>query len=385
MEKRFSFQTAKSIVFGRSESNELGSYVRRLHGKKIAIVTDKGVLRAGIVEKPIKRLKSEGMRVTIFDEVPPEVPIEGVLECVNSLRGQQIDLIVGIGGGSSIDTAKLAALILKHKGKIEDYVGVDRVPGPVLPTIMLPTTAGTGAEVTPNAIVTDTTAKLKRGVVSRYLLPKIAIIDPSLTDSLPSRITAYTGVDTFTHALESYVSLNASPLTDIIALEAMKLVNQNLKIAVKDGTNKEARDNLALASMLGGMALTGAGTGGIHALAYPLGGQFAIPHGLANAIMLTYVVRFNVSAAKEKFARVAEVMGKQTGGLSQTQSADKAVEAIQELIGEVGIPTKLREFGVRKNHIPDLVKSASQVTRLLSNNPREMRVNDIEDVYHEAL
>ena len=385
MEKAFLFQTAKLIVFGRNKCEELGFYVKKLHAAKVAVVTDKGVVKAGILEKPIETLKSEGIKFTIFDEVVSEVPTEAVLKCVDSLRDQQIDLIVGIGGGSSIDTAKLAALMLKHDGKIDDYVGADRVPGPVLPTIMLATTAGTGAEVTPNAIITDTTAKLKRGIVSRYILPEIAIIDPSLTDLLPSEVTAYTGMDAFIHALESYVSLNTSPLTDIIALEAIKLINQHLRIAVKNGSNKEARDNLALASMLGGMALTGAGTGGIHALAYPLGARFGIPHGMANAMMLIYVVKFNLPAAKEKFAQVANVMGKEIRGLSQRQATEKVVEAIQELVVEVGVPTKLQEFDVKRKDIPDLAKSASKVTRLLSNNPKRMTVKDIENIYNEAF
>ena len=383
--KDFSFQTANLIIFGRDKYKDLGYHIRELKARNIAIICDKNIINTEKFFKIIERLKSEKVNFDIYHDTIPEVPIDSVEECINYFKNKHIELVLGIGGGSSLDTAKITSLVLKYNGKVKDYIGINLVHGPILPTIMMPTTAGTGAEVTPNAIVSNTKDKLKQAIVSRFLLPEIAVVDPSLTDTVPPDITAYTGMDAFTHALESFVSNNASPMTDIIAIEAIKLITTNLESAVKDGSNIEARDKLALASMFGGMALTGAGTGGIHAMAYPLGGEFNIPHGLANTILLKHVVEFNIPAAIERFSYVANAMEGNFNSHNQIKNANNATKLINDLVKKVGINLRLRDFGITNKDLYNLAKSAKEVKRLIDNNPRKMTISDIENIYRRAM
>jgi len=381
----FTFRTANKILMGNGAIEKIGVEAKSLNATRAFIVTDKGVMRIGLAERVSQILKSGGVQSEIFDQVEPEPSMENVNECVEFTRGKKYDLFVGVGGGSSMDVAKIISILATNSGSVYDYIGIEKIPKPGLPIILVPTTSGTGAEVTPNAIVTNKKIKEKKGIVSHFLLPEVAIVDPSLTLSLPPRITASTGVDALTHSIESYVSLNASPLSDVIALESIKLISHNLKRAVEDGNDIEARYNMALGSLLGGIALTNAGTGGVHALAYPLGGQFGIPHGLSNALMLPFIVEFNITSNLSKFSKIAAVMGENIEGLGREEAAGKAVEAVRAIVTDVGMPKRLREVGIPKQALPKIAESASHVTRLLANNPRKMTIDDIRKIYEEAF
>lgn len=381
----FTFRTANKILMGNGAIEKIGVEAKSLNVTRALIVTDEGVMRIGLPEKVKQPLILAGIEVKIFDRLESEPSIENVNECVEFTRGKKYDLFVGVGGGSSMDVAKIASILATNHGSVYDYIGIEKIPKPGLSTILVPTTSGTGAEVTPNAIVTDKKAKVKKGIVSHFLLPDVAIVDPSLTLSLPPKITASTGVDALTHSIESYVSLNASPLSDVIALESIKLISHSLKRAVEDGSDIEARYNMALGSLLGGIALTNAGTGGVHALAYPLGGQFGIPHGLSNALILPYIVEFNITGNLSKFSKIGAIMRENVQGLGREEAAGKAVDAVRAMVIDVGLPKRLREVGIPKHALPEIAESASQVTRLLANNPRKMTIDDIRKIYEAAF
>lgn len=383
--KVFTLQTPKMVIYGRGASKEIGAKAEDLGASKAVIVTDKNIANVGIADKLIQLLQTEGIEVTLFDEISGEPDIDMVENCVDATKDKSPDLIVGLGGGSCIDLAKVVAILLSHGGTTRDYIGIDKVPAKGLHTILLPTTAGTGAEATPNAIITDKAAKSKEAMVSKYLLPDVAIVDPSFTDTVPAQVTGFTGVDAFTHALECYVCKKASPFTDIIALEAIRLIAGNLKRARDNGADKEARDKVAFASLLGGIAITNSGVGGVHALAYPLGSKFGVPHGLANAIMLPWVSHFNILTCPYRFAQVAGQMGKMTQDLSVEEAANETVSAMKKLLVDVQIPTRLRDVGVKKKDILTLAESAGKVTRLLDNNPRQLKAADIKAIYEDAF
>ena len=383
--KTFSFRAPGVTIFGRGTSKDTGPRAKQLGARKVSIITDKNIVNVGIAEKIVQSIRSANLEVNLFDEIEGEPDIDMIENCVRAVREESPEVIVGLGGGSCMDAAKVVAILLKYGGKVCDYIGTEKVPGKGLPVILLPTTAGTGAEATPNAIVTNKSIKLKQAVVSTYLLPDVAIVDPSFTDTLPPKVTAFTGLDAFTHAFECYICKKASPLTDIIVLEAIGLIAQNLREVIKNPDNKQARDKLALGSLLGGIAITNSGTGGVHALAYPLGGTFGIPHGLANAIMLPWISEFNMPACIHKFAQVAEKMGENTKNLSPEEAAIKAVSAIKKLVEDMPIPSRLRDVGIEKEDIPRLTDLASEVKRLLDNNPRELGVSEIRKIYEKAF
>ena len=383
--KTFSFRAPGITIFGRGTGKETGQKARQLGARKVSVITDRNIVEVGIAEKIVQSLRSVNLEVNLFDEIEGEPNIEMIENCVRVIKEKNPEVIVGLGGGSCMDVAKVVAILLKYEGKVCDYIGTEKVPGKGLPVILLPTTAGTGAEATPNAIVTNKSMKLKQAVVSTYLLPDVAIVDPSFTDTLPSKITAFTGLDAFTHAFECYICKKASPLTDIIALKAIELIAQNLRKVMEKPNNKQARDKLALGSLFGGIVITNSGTGGVHALAYPLGGTFGIPHGLANAIMLPWVSEFNMPACIHKFAQVAEKMGEDTKNLSPEEAAGKTVSAIKKLVEDMPIPSRLRDVGIEKKDIPRLTDLASKVKRLLDNNPRELGISEIRKIYEKAF
>jgi len=254
-----------------------------------------------------------------------------------------------------------------------------------LPTILVPTTAGTGSEVTPIAILSDDGEKLKKGIVSPYLFPRAAILDPELTLALPPAVTAATGMDALIHAVEAYTSKNASNLTDMAAIEAMSLISQNIRRAFADGSNIEARSNMLEGSMLAGVAFANAGVTAVHAFAYPIGAEFHIPHGIANSIMLIPVMEFNMMANFSKFADMAEILGGDTEGLTEREAAFEAIEVLRDLAEDLQIPSALSEFGIKESDIPGLAAGVMKVTRLLANNPRQLTLADAEAIYRKVL
>jgi len=384
MEKLTLFRTTKRILWGLGAVEKIGAEVQLLKGKKVLVITDSGVIQAGLLEGVEKSLRAADIPFALFDGVEPDPRIEVVEKSVEKAKKEGINLIIGLGGGSSLDIAKVTSILLTNPGKIDGFFGIDLVPNPGIPVILIPTTAGTGSEVTPIAILSDTNEKLKKGIVSPFLFPEAAIVDPGLTISLPPSVTAFTGMDALTHAIESYYSINATGLSDLFAFRAMELISKNIRIAYANGENLEARSNMMEGSLLAGIAFANAGVGAVHAFAYPLGGEFHLAHGLANTLMLPYVMRFNILGCPEKFARMAEAFGEKVEALSVLDGAEKAVKFIERLSDDIRVPRRLKDVGIPENAIPRLAEAALKVTRLLANNPRKITLEDAIAIYQSA-
>ncbi|BDG59062.1 iron-containing alcohol dehydrogenase [Caldinitratiruptor microaerophilus] len=380
----FPFRMPGVLYAGVGALDKLGPEVQRLGGDHVVVVTDKGLVKAGVVDSVLARLKEIGVAVTVFDEVEAEPSTENCEKAASAVVAAGARLIVAVGGGSSLDVAKGSSILAAHGGKIADYFGIDKVPGPGLPWIGIPTTSGTGSEVTPNAIFTDKMQQLKIGVVSPYLLPTVAIVDPVLTLTVPPAVTAATGIDALTHAIESFTAPKATPQTDLYALEAIRLISRSLRKAVWAGKDLQARTDMAYGSLFAGVSLGNAGVGAVHALGYPLGGQFGVTHGVSMSLLLPYVMEFNMVADIEKFARVAEAMGENVAGLSTRAAAARAVEAVRTLSVDVGIPQRLRDVGIPESALDGLAEAAMKVTRLLDNNPRKVTLEDARALYQAA-
>ncbi|WNS79218.1 iron-containing alcohol dehydrogenase [Domibacillus sp. DTU_2020_1001157_1_SI_ALB_TIR_016] len=378
------FRTAGTLITGTGSIAEVGEQAKKLEATKVIIVTDKIIRETGLLSKVTEPLAAAGLEADIIDDVVPEPPFENLEQLAAQIEGKGYDLLVGVGGGSALDITKVLSVMLTNKEDVRDFVGIEKVKNPGVPTILVPTTAGTGSEVTYNAIFTDTRDKVKKGIVSPYLLPSVAIVDAELTLTVPPAVTAATGMDALVHAVESYTAIRAGELTDGIALQAIKLISRSIRKAVYNGKDLKAREDMAMGSLLAGISLGNAGVGAVHALAYPLGGKFKVPHGVANSLLLPYVMKYNVVADLEKFAEVAEALGENIEGLSLREAADRAVTALAQLSQDVGIPSSLKEVGVTASDIPALAEEASKVDRLLNNNPRWLTVKEIQKIYEEA-
>lgn len=378
------FRTAETLVTGSGSISKIGEEAKKLNATKVIIITDKVIRQTGLLSKVINPLEEAGLATDIIDDVVPEPPFENLEQMITQIEGKGYDLLVGVGGGSALDIAKVLSIMLTNSEDVRDLVGIEKVKNPGVPTILVPTTSGTGSEVTYNAIFTDIRDKVKKGIVSPYLLPKVAIVDPELTLTVPPSVTASTGMDALVHAVESYTAIRAGELTDGIALQAIKLISHSLRKAVYNGKDLKAREDMAMGSLLAGISLGNAGVGAVHALAYPLGGKFKVPHGVANSLLLPFVMKYNAVADLEKFAEVAKAMGENIEGLSLREAADHAVQALAQLSKDVGIPSSLKEVGVTASDISDLAEEASKIDRLLNNNPRWLTVKEIKKIYEEA-
>ena len=370
---------------GSGAVSGLGQEVRDLKATRALIVTDPGIIDAGILGPVEASLKEARVKYMVFSEVSPDPRHQTVEACLSAVRDFKPSCVIGLGGGSPIDIAKTVAVMLKNSGDIIDYCGIDLVPKPGLPTIMVPTTAGTGSEVTPIAILSDEDDKLKKGVVSPHLFPKVALLDPLLTLGLPAAVTAATGMDALIHAIEAFTSVNANDMTDMFAVRAIELIADNLRTAYAHGENIDARSAMLEASLLAGIAFANAGVTAVHAFAYPIGAEFHIPHGVANTLMLAEVMKFNLVGNLAKFADIAAMMGEPVDGLSDRQAAEAAVDAVMILAQDLQVPSTLSEFGITENHIDDLAEGVMKVTRLLANNPRAMSHKDAADIYRRVL
>jgi alcohol dehydrogenase class IV len=378
------FRTPNELVIGTGSIEQIGEKAKKLGATKVLVVTDQMLNQAGLVDKVVTPLTQADLPVQVIDEVIPEPPFENLEQIASRIRDQGYDVFIGFGGGSVLDVTKALSVMMTNTGDVRDLVGIDKVPNKGVPFILVPTTSGTGSEVTYNAIFTDTRDQVKKGIVSPFLLPDVAIVDPALTVSVPPSVTAATGMDALVHAVESYTALRANELTDGIALQAIKLISRSLRQAVYQGNNLKAREDMAMGSLLAGISLGNAGVGAVHALAYPLGGKFKVPHGVANSLLLPYVMKYNVVANIPKFAEVAKAMGENVDGLSLREAADRAVKAMAKLSQDVGIPSSIRDVGVTEADIPAMAEEASKIDRLLNNNPRWLTVNDIENIYRES-
>lgn len=357
---------------GLGARNELVKLVE-LYGHRVFVVTDRGVSGQQFFQSIVRQLETAGYRISVFDAVIPDPPLEVVENCASQAAQFDADVVVGIGGGSALDVAKVAAVVAVHGYELPLLFGTDNVPERGLATILLPTTAGTGSEVTPIAVLSDDTHQLKRGIVSDYLLADHALLDPELSLSLPHGPTAYTGMDTLTHAIEAYTNRFAVPLIDGFALEAVRLVGKSLVTVVNEPTNVEARYHMSLASLLGGFCLRPVNTAAVHALAYPLGGRFHVPHGVANALLLPHVMEFNSPVSSERYRTIAECL-----------CSSNAVSAVRELSAAVGTDKRMRDFGVEQTHLSEMAASAMEVQRLLKNNPRQVTEADALAIYKAA-
>jgi len=384
IEKLTLFRTTRRILFGLGAVEKIGIEAQLLKAKKVLIITDKGVIQSGLLEGIEKSLQSAGLPFVIFDGVEPDPRIEVVEKSVEKAKKEGIDLIIGLGGGSSLDIAKVTSIMITNPGKIDSFFGIDLVPNPGIPVILIPTTAGTGSEVTPIAILSDTKEKLKKGIVSAYFFPGVAIVDPKLTIGLPPSVTAFTGMDALTHAIEAFYSINATDLSDLLAVRAMELLSKNIRMAFAHGENLLARSNVMEGSLLAGIAFANAGVGAVHAFAYPIGGEFHLAHGLTNTLMLPYVMRYNIMGCPSKFAQMAKAFGEKVEGISELVGAEIAVRYVERLSDDLRVPRRLRDVGIPEDAIPRLAEAAMKVTRLLANNPRKMTLEDAIAIYKSA-
>jgi alcohol dehydrogenase class IV len=293
-------------------------------------------------------------------------------------------LVIGVGGGSSLDVAKGAAIMATNEGSILDYSGVDVVPKRGLPKILIPTTAGTGSEVTRVLVVTDETSNIKQAVYSDHVLSDVALVDPMMTLSMPPKVTADTGMDALVHAIEAYVSVNATPFSDILAIEAIALIAENVTKAFAKGENVEARYHMSLAATIAGLAFTSGGLGAVHALSNPLGIEYHLPHGRTNAIMLPYIMAYNLIGNPTKFASIAEAMGEEVEGLSPMEAGALVVEAVKELLNQLKISIRLRDYDIPQKDIPKLVEGSMKISRLFVPNPRNLTQGDVEEIFRTA-
>ena len=370
------------LVFGSGCIEDCFEYLSARPDRKLYIVGS-GSLRRQI-EGLRERLEQRGCTVSLDFSIRREPTIEMFEKSLVEARSSQATCFVGIGGGSVIDVAKLLAAFVQSEQKVQETFGIGLLQGRRTHLVCVPTTAGTGGEVSPNAILLDEDAKLKKGVISPYLVPDAVFIDPSLTRSVPSGVTAATGLDTLTHCMEAYTNKFAHPLVDLYALEGVRLCAAHLVRAVKHGDDLEAREGMARASLYGGLCLGPVNTAAVHALAYPLGGEFHLAHGVSNAVLLPAVFRFNMEASPERHAAVAIALGVDPAA-SDRETALAGAERLSALVAECGISTDLASYGLSPDSIPRMAASAATVVRLLRNNPRELTVSDMESLYRQCF
>lgn len=380
----FVFQSTKSIMVEPGCSARIGEVVKALGCSSVLLVSDPGVKKAGLLEKGLAGLAAAGVAVTLFTDVEADPPVHVIDKAVAVARQSGVDGVVSIGGGSSMDVAKLVALLAVGNEQLSDIYGVGLAKGPRLPLVLAPTTAGTGSEVTPISIVTTGEGE-KKGVVSPVLLPDWAILDAELTLGLPPAVTAATGIDAMVHAIEAYTSKRLkNPLSDSLAREALRLLGGNIHDVCNDGYNLAARQNMLFGSMLAGMAFANAPVAAVHALAYPVGARFHVPHGLSNSLVLPQVLRFNAPSAEHLYAEIAEILVPGASG-SANQKTGALVELLSALPERLALPTRLRDVGIAAGDIEGLASDAMKQTRLLVNNPREVTKEDALAIYEASL
>jgi alcohol dehydrogenase class IV len=371
----------KRIAFGSGCALQCAEDALTLGCRRVWIVTSPPIV--SLVEPLLHTLEKGGASVGLYAEVGSEPTTHMVQTAVEAARGAQPDAVIGFGGGSAMDLAKLVAALHNGQQTVRDVLGINFLTGRRTYLACLPTTSGTGSEVSPNAIVLDETDALKKGAISPHLVPDAAYVDPLLTLSLPPAITAATGIDALTHCIEVYANRFAHPMMDLLALEGIRLIGANLERAVINGDDEEARTHLARASLYGGLGLGPVNTAAVHALAYPLGGEFHVAHGLSNALLLPYVMERSLEAAPERYADVALALGAEPAP-SALETARRGVQRIHELSARCGMASSLSKLGIAEDAIPHMAEAAMKVTRLLKNNLYALTQADAEEIYHKA-
>ena len=363
----YQFQTPTKIISGIGSTAEIIKELNDLHAKKVLLITDPGLVQAGVAQQVVEMLKQAAVEVEIFDAVEPDPSIQVATKAAEMAKNAKANVLIALGGGSAIDTAKSAALLVTNGGYLKDYAGVNKVVKPILPLIAVPTTAGTGSEVTIFAVMSDPEKQEKFTISSALIAPAVAVLDPLLTLKLPPSVTAFTGMDALTHAIEAFTSSIAQPPTDALALSAIKLVLKHLPVAVGRGDNIKARDGMLQASLLAGIAFNNAFLGLAHAIASPLGGHFHVPHGLANAVMLPYVMEYNLPTAVRRYAEIGCALGLQAVGDTPRAVAEKTVAAITQLARDINIPEKLSNIGAKEELLPLVARDALKSIQLKFN------------------
>jgi alcohol dehydrogenase class IV len=381
----FVFSTVADVVVGPGTSAQVGDMAVAMGISRVLVVTDAGIVQFGLLDKALQSLKSHNIEYSIYADVVADPPEAVVMDAVAKARDFKCDSVIGFGGGSSMDVAKLLAILTNGKQLLPDLYGVNKVTGGRLPLIQIPTTAGTGSEATMVSIIT-TGETTKAGVVSRILLADKIILDANLTTGLPAHVTAATGIDAMVHAIEAYTSKRLkNPLSDMLAREALRLLAANISTAVKQGDNLEARGAMLLGAMLAGQAFANAPVAAVHALAYPLGGNYHIPHGLSNSLVLPYVLRFNAPAAAELYAEIAGLI---MPGKLLPDDPIAVTEILAgyflDLAADLGLQTTLRQMDILEDDLPKLAQESMLQQRLLINNPREVNLNDSLAIYRQA-
>ena len=374
----------RRAVFGPDSVGELGAEIGRLGAGKVLLVTDRGVEGAGLVEKVLPRLEEAGVRVQVFNEVQANPTDKNVARGLDMLKSFGAEAVVGLGGGSPIDAGKAIAALATNGGRLQDYDGVDLIKKRMLPFVAINTTAGTGSEMSKAAVITDTEKAWKMQLIDENITPDVAIDDPVLTLTLPPGPTAQTGMDALTHALEGLTCINRSPMTDGLAMQAIRLIHANLRQAYVDPGNLAARTNMMYGQASAGLAFTNGGVGNVHAMAHQLGAVFDLPHGLANAVILPYVMEFNLPACQEKFADAAKAMGgDELAGLSRSTLAALAVSKVVALNLDLDIPLSVKECGIKEDDLPLLVEK-SMADGCVGLNPRDTRQTHMEELWRRA-
>lgn len=372
-----SFNTVPRIVHGPGSMDELADEVRRLKGSRGMVITDPGIKAAGLLEQAETTLNKAKLLYSVFNGVTPDPGLDIVALSTDTARKFDPDFIIGIGGGSSLDIAKMTSIMLTNDGPFDKYFGMEQVPNPGVPLILIPTTAGTGSEVTSICVLTNVNKSAKEGVVSRHMYARSVILDAVLTVGLPKKITAETGVDALVHAIESFTGIRANVFSDTLNLQAMSMIAGNLRRAYTDGRDIEARKNMLYASCMSGMAFSNTQNALAHALSHVIGGRYHLPHALITAVVCPWVMEFNMHANPLRFGAIARAFGEATNGASELETARMSVKAITSLLNDIGISHSLSSFGIPSGDMQAIAEAAMLQTRLISNNPRRVTQNDV--------
>jgi alcohol dehydrogenase class IV len=379
----YSYFMPTRVESGNGIAEQTGKIIKELGATRVLIVTDKGVRAANLLEGIEKSLLSVNLDYEIYDEVEPNPSVETIHRGTQYIKHHKSDAVLAVGGGSSIDAAKGIAVMATNSGSILDYEGVGKIEIPPLPNIAIPTTAGTGSEVTNATVVTNKETSFKFSVISSYLFPSLAILDPALTLQLPPGITAATGMDALTHAIESYTSKAANPVSEAFAIKAIRMIGENLTKAYFVGTDIDSREQMLVASMMAGAAFAQSRLGNVHAISHTLGGVFNIPHGIANAALLPFVMKFNLPACPERYKDIAVALGNDVSGLSIIQAAEKAIDSVIEMNQAMNIPLNIKDLGVSLDLLSKLVDDAMRSGNVLV-NPRLTKPADIQLIIEKA-
>ena len=401
MRTTWNFNTAGQLVFGRNAVDQIGDRVREMGARRLLLVTDQTLLEAGLVDRVSAPLRAANVTVEVFAGGSPEPPLHAVNDAIAAARDCGAEVLLGLGGGSNMDIAKAAAVVLTHGGAVKDYAGDQVVPGPVFPLILVPTTSGTGSEVTAAAVLNDTDQGAKFSLLSNHLRARFAVVDPLLTVSCPPAVTAASGIDALSHAVEAYTAVDNEafplpageatiyqgrhPLGDLLAERAIGLIGENLRRAVNDGDDLDAREGMALASTLAGMSFSNSGVAVVHALEYPLNDTVHTPHGVGCGLFLPYVMRFTGPARPQQMARIAELLASGDPVQRDDSAVERAAAAVEKLNADIGIPLRLRDVGISEAQLPAMADKAFTVKRILRVSPRSVAHEDLTAILRAAL